>query len=457
MRGIRIISGYLDDTIFIKRIKTSLWANFWYFVCEIKFLLLAIKNENYSHYLLLPFLNFVYTTCMTNTSQLEQSCRDILMKNMEYTDQSIYLLYDTESPLARILSSSWISVLIDLPHATIREFRNPPQPLYRGWLINPDNPHLQEQNRIITSHNIEENKRVWLDHHEIMKTNIDAVVIDPQIDILKNELISLPAWSIVILVQSTNFRLSTFRIRLELFHLGIHVVEFNHLAYIPEWEFATFTTSLSYKTDEYVRQEWVIRWLIEKNNMNWKNTRIQSVNGEFLIFLSLENIRGNTGDYTGLVNKWGTFPLGEVFTESVELDSLNGKCLIESYPREDFSVDHCTPFELVIENGRVLPSEDFPAPFAKLYNWIVEYEWEVMVRELGLGLNTAITTTTPLSDINFYERKIGVHLSLGKKHGIYWKKLPKSEIQRFHIDVFIATEWVYIWENRVFENGKWSL
>ncbi len=392
---------------------------------------------------------------MISTTQLEQSCHDILIKNMEYTDQSVYFLYDTESPLAHILSDAWISILTHLSSATIREFLNPPQPLYRGGLINPDNPHLVEQNRVITSHNIEENKRVWLNHHEIMKTNIDAVIVDPQIDILKNELISLPAWSIVILVQSTNFRLSTFRIRLELFHLGIHVVEFNHLAYIPEWEFTTFITSLSYQTDEYVRQEWVLRTLIEENNVKWGNTRIQSVNGEFLTFWSLENIRGNTGDYTGAVNKGGTFPLGEVFTESIELDSLNGRCLIESYPLEDFSVDHCNPFELVIERGRVLPSPDFPAPFAKLYNWIVEYEWEVMVRELGMGLNRAITTTTPLSDINFYERKIGVHLSLGKKHGIYGKKLPKTMIQRFHIDVFIATEWVYIGDQSIYEDGSW--
>ena len=409
---------------------------------------------------------------MTNTNQLEQSCHDILMKNMEYTDQAVYLLYDTESPLARILSDAWISVLekikqeqIQDPELSdawsqqicIREFKNPPQPLYRGGLINPDNPHLNEQNRIITAHNIDENKRVGLDHHIVMKTEIDEVKIDPQIEDIKNALISLPAWSIVILAQSTNFRLSTFRIRLELFNIGIHVVEFNHLAYIPESEFITFTTSLSYQTDEYVRQERVIRGLIEANNQVLGNTRIQSVNGEFLTFWTLENIRGNTGDYTGTANKWGTFPLGEVFTESVELDSLNGRCLIESYPREDFSVDHCTPFELVIENWRVLPSEDFPAPFAKLYNWIVQYEWEVMVRELGMGLNRAITTTTPLSDINFYERKIGVHLSLGKKHGIYGKKLPKNMIQRFHIDVFIATEWVYIGEQRVYENGGWVL
>jgi hypothetical protein len=80
-----------------------------------------------------------------------------------------------------------------------------------------------------------------------------------------------------------------------------------------------------------------------------------------------------------------------------------------------------------------------------------------MVRELGMGLNRAITTATPLSDINFYERKIGIHLSLGKKHGIYGKKLPKTEVQRFHIDVFTALEAVYIGEKRVFEDGEWTI
>jgi aminopeptidase len=382
---------------------------------------------------------------------LEQSCHDILFHNMDYADQSVYLLYDTESPLANILSDAWIAILSNINTAVVREFKNPPQPLYRGGLINPDNPHLKEQNRIITSHNIEENKRIGLDHHITCKTTPDEIVIDPQVELLKNELISLPAGSIVVLVQSTNFRLSTFRIRLELFHLGIHVVEFNHLAYILESEFSTFEKSLVYNTPEYVRIQNVLEWLIVSAN----STRIQSVNGEFLTFSSLEKIRGNTGDYSASINKWGTFPIGEVFTESIDLSSVHGKCLVESYPREDFSVEHCTPFELVIENGRVLPSDNFPAPFAKLYNWIVQFEWEVMVRELGMGINTAITRDTSLSDINFYERKTGVHLSLGKKHGIYGKKLPKTEIQRFHIDVFIALEGVYIGEQRVFENKKW--
>ena len=409
---------------------------------------------------------------------LEQACSDIIMKNMNYSDECIYLLYDTESPLAISLSDSFIQAInnqawaIKKDKICIREFKKPPQPLYRGGMINPDNPHLKKQNRIITSHNISENIAVWLDHHEKYGGKIDN---DPQwqaeeilteqewqIESIKNELISLPKGSIVILIQSTNFRLSTFRIRLELFHLGIHVVEFNHLAYIPDGEIDTFIQSLAYRTPEYVRLERRFSDLIEKNNLdltgqNPLTTRIESISWDILTFWALEKIRGNTGDYTNVTNKWGTFPIGEVFTEAMDLISVEGKCLVESYPNDDFSVNICEPFELSIEKGRVLPSPDFPPEFQKLYDWVILYEWEMMVRELGFGLNPAISTTTPLSDINFYERKLGVHLSLGKKHGIYGKKLPKTEIQRFHIDVFVALAGVYIGSKRVFQDGKWII
>lgn len=121
-------------------------------------------------------------------------------------------------------------------------------------MINPDNPHANEQNRVITSHNIDENKRIGLNHHEVFDVKA-ADDNDLQIESIKNELITLPQGAIVILVQSTNFRLSTFRIRLELFHRGIHVVEHNHLAYIPESQFDTFIDALVYRTDEYVRLE----------------------------------------------------------------------------------------------------------------------------------------------------------------------------------------------------------
>ena len=90
---------------------------------------------------------------------LEQSCKDILYKNMEYTGQSVYLLYDRESPLAIRLSDAWIDTLKDLEDVKIREFVSPPQPLYRGGLVNPDNPHAKEQNRFVTNHNITENAK----------------------------------------------------------------------------------------------------------------------------------------------------------------------------------------------------------------------------------------------------------------------------------------------------------
>jgi aminopeptidase len=384
---------------------------------------------------------------------LEQACHEILYKNMSYDGiQKLYFLYDTESPLAGMLSDAYKNILPS--RATLREFKNPPQPLYRGGMINPENPHIEEQKRVITSHNITENTTLGLDQHKKIEVEKEEIVdLDPEIESIKNDLTSLPKGSIVILVQSTNFRLSTFRIRLELFHRGVHVVEHNHLAYIKEGEFDTFIDALTYRTDEYVRLEHEFAKRIKNTN----KTKIISNNQSILTFWPLENIRGNTGDYTGIENKWGTFPIGEVFTEARDLSSVNGKVLIDTFPNEDFSINICEPFELIIEKWRVLPSQSFPPTFQRLYDLVVEFEWEVMVRELGFGLNPAISTDTPLSDINFHERKLWVHLSLGKKHGIYGKKLPKTEVQRFHIDVFVDLDSVIIGSERVFEDGEWQI
>lgn len=401
----------------------------------------------------------IYTLChipllsMNHFPQLAQSCKDILFRNLNQSHESVYILYDTESPLAKILSNAFLEIAPT--HFSIsREFVKPPQPLYRWGLINPDNPYAKEQNKVVTSHNIVQNKELWLDHHEKWSiVNEDHIEEDPQIEVIKNELLSLPKWSIVVLIQSTNFRLSTFRIRLELFHRGIHVIEFNHLAYIQEQEFDTFIHSLEYRTDFYIALE---------NALGQKMHRAESITlesnmGDKLIFGPVETIRGNTGDYRWVENKWGTFPIGEVFTEARDLSSVSGTCRIEAFPNEDFSVNHTAPFLLTIKNGRVLPSSDFPSSFQKLYDWIMEFEWEVLVRELWFWLNPAITRETPLSDINFYERKTGVHLSLGKKHGIYGKKLPKSEIQRFHIDVFLDIKSVSIDNDSVFDGSNWRV
>ncbi|NDK19295.1 hypothetical protein GW819_00460 [Candidatus Gracilibacteria bacterium] len=382
---------------------------------------------------------------------LQQACSDIIHKNLDYTNEQIYFLYDTESPLAVLLSDAYKAILPK--GAIVREFKKPPQPLYRGGFLNPENPHIAEQTRVITSHNLAENIRVGLDHHEVIKTTT-AEETDPQIESIKTELLSLPKGSIAILVQSANFRLSTFRIRLELFNIGVHVVEHNHLAYIKKEEFDTFIDCLQYRTPEYVRSLEVFTKLFAEA----KETKLLSTDGSELIFGKVDRVLGNTGDYSQAEHKGGTLPVGEVLTEALELSSVHGKCFIDTYPGDDFGIRICEPFELTIENGRVLPSDHFPAEFQRLYNMIRDNEnGEVLVRELGLGLNPAPSTETPLSDINFHERKIGIHLSIGKKHGLYGKKLPKTEVQRFHIDIFLALESMYVGDVKVFEDGGWMV
>lgn len=89
------------------------------------------------------------------------------------------------------------------------------------------------------------------------------------------------------MVQSANFRLSTFRIRLELFHRSVHVIEHNHLAYIKEEEFDTFTDCIQYRTPEYVRLQKVFTELFEKA----ESTRIVSTDGSELIFGKTDLVR----------------------------------------------------------------------------------------------------------------------------------------------------------------------
>jgi hypothetical protein len=75
--------------------------------------------------------------------------------------------------------------------------------------------------------------------------------------------------------------------------------------------------------------------------------------------------------------------VGEIFTEALDLASVSGSCLIDTYPGEDFRIRVCEPFRLEIVNGRVLPSDHFPADFQKIYDMILENEnGEVLVREL---------------------------------------------------------------------------
>jgi len=62
-----------------------------------------------------------------------------------------------------------------------------------------------------------------------------------------------------------------------------------------------------------------------------------------------------------------------------------------------------------------------------------------------------------VDDIGTYERMCGIHLSLGAKHGVYAKPGFKRKDARYHIDVFVVTDAVYLDGERVYENGAWTV
>ena len=66
----------------------------------------------------------------------------------------------------------------------------------------------------------------------------------------------------------------------------------------------------------------------------------------------------------------------------------------------------------------------------------------MMVRELGFGLNPAISTTTPLSDINFYERKLG-----SISHWVRSMESMEKNYQKQKSNVFIL---MFLWLLQVY-------
>ena len=120
-----------------------------------------------------------------------------------------------------------------------------------------------------------------------------------------------------------------------------------------------------------------------------------------------------------------------------------------------FQVVFCAPFVADIVAGKFIHNDAHPTDFLALMTMIREAEGgEVLVREIGVGFNPAISQETPLSDVNAYERQYGMHLSLGKKHGIFGKKLPKIEVQKYHIDVFLEVERLEFGDERFGGLGK---
>ena len=259
---------------------------------------------------------------------------------------------------------------------------------------------------------------------------------------------------LVVLIQSTNFRLEAFRIRVELFKLGLKVIEHVHLSRMPGAQGAHYIESLAYDPAYY---RGVGRAL--KERIDSASSATVDSGGELLVFDSkLEPAKLNIGDYSDMNNVGGQFPIGEVFTEAQDLEAVNGRVRVHVFGDTSYLVNRPeTPITLIVERGRVVGAENATPEFERVLEIIRADEGEVWLRELGFGMNRAFTRERRVNDIGTYERMCGIHLSLGAKHGVYPKPGFKRKDARYHVDVFAVTEAVYLDGQSVYSDGAWKL
>lgn len=265
---------------------------------------------------------------------------------------------------------------------------------------------------------------------------------------------SLKEHDLVALVQSTNFRLDAFRIRVELFKRKIKVIEHPHISRISDKDAVHYVNALEYNSDYFRGVGNALKVKIDNSTSG-----VIDSGGEFLVYdSSFEPAKLNIGDYSNMPNMGGQFPIGEVFTESKELTALNGRLRIFIFGDERYRINRPeTPITLIIEEGQVVACENSTPEFDQVLSNIRRDEGTVWVRELGFGLNRAFSKTKTVDDIGSYERMCGVHVSLGAKHGMYGKPGFKRNHGKYHVDVFADTKTVTLGDEVVYKDDAWIL
>lgn len=259
---------------------------------------------------------------------------------------------------------------------------------------------------------------------------------------------------LVVLIQSTSFRLNAFRLRVDLFNRSLKVIEHPHLSRMLGSEPLYYIESLAYDQTYYRGVGHAL-----ENLINAANCAVVDSDGERLVFESaLEPAKLNIGDYTSMRNIGGQFPIGEVFTEARDLETVNGRVRIFAFGDTTFSVNKVAhPITLVITKGRVTDVIDSTPEFDTVLANIRKDEGEVWLRELGFGMNRAFSRDRTVTDIGTYERMCGIHLSLGAKHGAYKKSNLRRADTWHHVDVFPVTHKVYLDDVVVYENAAWQV
>jgi len=264
---------------------------------------------------------------------------------------------------------------------------------------------------------------------------------------------ALEAGDFVALVQSRSFRLSDFRIRIELFKKSIKVAEHPHLARMSQGdEPKHYVNALAYEKAYYHHNGHTLKSMIER-----ASSAVINCGEEKLIYpSSFEEVKLNIGDYRAMKNIGGQFPIGEVFTELKTLTDLSGRTKVMAFGDMNYKVNiPKEPITIIIEKGKLIGTKNSTEDFEAVLNLIRKEEGTIWVRELGLGLNRALSREHFVSDMGTFERMCGIHLSLGAKHGIYAKEGMKRNSGKFHIDVMLDTTEFYIDNALAFDGKTW--
>jgi hypothetical protein len=265
---------------------------------------------------------------------------------------------------------------------------------------------------------------------------------------------ALSPGDLVVLVQSSSFRLEAFRVRLELFKRGLKVIEHPHLERMRGEEARLYVEALAYDPGYYRGVGRALKARIDSAREIAIDT-----GGATLVFPGpFEDAKLNVGDYREMRNVGGLFPIGEVFTEAKDLETVSGRLRIAIFADVDFMANRPErPPALIVEAGRVTGAEDGTPELGRVLANIRADEGDIWVRELGFGLNRAFAPDRMVRDIGTLERMCGVHLSLGAKHAVYPKPGFRRKDGRHHVDVFAATADVRIDGESVWDGSAWTV
>jgi aminopeptidase len=259
---------------------------------------------------------------------------------------------------------------------------------------------------------------------------------------------------LVVLIQSSVFRIPEYRTRVELFRRGIKVIEHSNLERMAECEVEHYVAALAYEPAYYRGVGHALKARMDVST----SAGIES-EGELLCFDGpLEPAKLNIGDFAGLKNVGSLFPIGEVFSEARDLERVHGRVKIYAFTDTSFRLNvPPNPITLLIEHGRVVGALDSSPDFEQVLAQIVADEGEVWLRELGFGMNRAFSRERRVADVGAFERVCGVHLSLGARHGVYKKPHLDRRAARHHVDTFVLTSRVLLDDEVVYADGAWHV